>query len=236
MGSALSRSSWEDYQVSSSGERLLSTPKVEMTSYDNRVSAYLADDPRSPTNTEATFERTPLELRVGKNTTRDSADGSFLMFSKASTPTLPKPPMQTSLDPRSPTIGLARTPVVVDDKQSVSLEVMTNHSNLQITWDLDESNSNDMSSEDQFANKNLMSSTPKPVKEEKPSTENSLNAPRTPLSKLQVSANSPSNLIIGAEKSLKKRKQKTPSRNYQKEALVNRIRRNADLVQHDKEN
>jgi len=243
MGSTFSRFN-EAHEATLSNVRLLSSPKTEMTSYENRVSAYLADDPRSPTNADATFDRTPLEIRVEKKSSRVSSDGSFLMFTKTSTPNVAKPPSQSSLDPRSPTIGLARTPVVVveEQKQSDSLEVITNYTNLQLSWDLDESNTNDVSSEE--FNKNLMSSTPKPVKEEQKieaAIETEAKAPRTPLSKLQHSANSPVNVIIiptSAEKpKAHKRKQKTPSRNYQKEALANRIRmNNADLVHHDKEN
>lgn len=216
---------------------------------DARTSAYLADDPRSPKNMDASFDRTPLRMEVNSKpfNQRVSTDSMFFLDHTPNVLQLPNG-KQSVFDPRSPTIGLERTPLGQVTIDSLCVEG-GNHSNLQMIWeDLDDScntsiNSRELEASMKTSTPKIVVSTPEgPAVSEKP---NVVSKSRTPLSKMQVQ----SPLAASGKQSIKKakpvdisitRKPRLSTPTVQKQAQLNRLRRagherRASIVE-DKEN
>jgi len=236
-----SSKSWQEardyFNSSVGGQNVGETSKTQLfpESPAVRTSAYIADDPRSPAGCEATFDRTPLHLQVAaKAHNRTSTDSVFFLDH---TPVMEQP-KQSAIDPRSPTIGLERTPMNDGD----SMRVMSNFSNLQMVWELDDSNiSADADGMDASTKPSIVVDTPNasPAVED---DKQSIQKQRTPLSKVQVQSPlaTVGNAISKKQKPIDiviPRKQRLSTPTIQKQAQLNRIRRrDRTSIVEDKEN
>lgn len=261
MGAFYSKS-MQDYRDfnNSSGDDKSTPAKFAAT----RVSAYIADDPRSPCNLECSFERTPLQLKVEQKAfNRASTDSFFSVDAQPTTPPVPSRPQQSTHDPRSPCVGIERTPLSLEGESTstngTSMQVTGNFSNLQLIWDESRLSLGKLS--DEIPEPQLAStpkSSPPLVRIEEPSPQFSIISDavtprqRTPLAKVQVQ--SPLTAELRTKKAepvdeIRKRKRDpTPKKvkisaqtkeksNYQKAAQLNRMRRESQPVSfQDKEN
>jgi len=154
MGQWNSKQQWRDcdsFVRFVSATDLPSTPnQSQAQGNDNPSMAVMADDPRSPIYVDSSFNRTPLQLDAvnGAKRLMDMSDNSLFLstdcgrsYSASPMPQLLGPPLQSVLDPRSPSLGVDRTPLPAHCGQpaaSESLEVHTNFSNLAASWQYDE--------------------------------------------------------------------------------------------------
>jgi len=217
--------------------------------------AVVPGDPRSPTYVDSSLHRTPLQIKNDGKLHDMSEDSIFLSTNVTSSSPMPQllgPPKQSLLDPRSPSIGVDRTPLNCGQvPASESLEVHTNYSNLAdlAMFDLDQEISMADYSELLITSDRKHSSST-PIKQDGEKKEaisvSASKVPRTPLQLLSphtpnmMNDSSPMVFKLKGSASVPSKKsnqvKNTPTIGIQKQALTNRLRRDIGLVDHEKEN